>query len=110
MKRILPAVFILLLALTGCASEPEVKGPSQDALKALSEEARGVPVAVPAFAQTAPSRAQEAYLLAYAHSDLLKQMPCYCGCGSSGHDHNAHCFIQDKGKDGNVQWDRMGAT
>ncbi|GGA52917.1 hypothetical protein GCM10007416_27530 [Kroppenstedtia guangzhouensis] len=110
MRRILPVIFILTVALAGCASEPEVKGPSQDSLKALSEEARTVQVQLPEFVREAPPRAQEAYSLAYAHTYLLTDMPCYCGCGSSGHEHNAHCFIQDKDKDGNVQWDRMGAT
>lgn len=110
LRRILPVIFILTVALAGCASEPEVKGPSQDSLKALSEEARTAQVQLPEFVREAPPRAQEAYSLAYAHTYLLTDMPCYCGCGSSGHEHNAHCFIQDKDKDGNVQWDRMGAT
>lgn len=110
MRRILPVIFILTVALAGCASEPEVKGPSQDSLKALSEEAQTAQVQLPEFVREAPPRAQEAYSLAYAHTYLLTDMPCYCGCGSSGHEHNAHCFIQDKDKDGNVQWDRMGAT
>ncbi|SMO34154.1 Protein of unknown function with PCYCGC motif-containing protein [Melghirimyces algeriensis] len=100
----------LLLGLMGCSSETQENGPTENRLAALSKEAENIPVQLPDFALQAPPQAQEAYRLAYAHSDVLKHMPCYCGCGSSGHKHNAHCFIKDKGEDGNVAWDRMGAT
>lgn len=30
-------------------------------------------------------------------SALLEQVPCYCGCGSGGHEHARHCFWTDDG-------------
>ncbi len=108
MKRALLLGLMLLLALTGCSGA--TSGPSEESLQDLTKEAEQVKVELPEFILSAPPRAQEAYRLAYAHTDLLEHMPCYCGCSSQGHGHNAHCFIQDKGEDGNVAWDRMGAT
>ncbi len=41
---------------------------------------------------------KEAYLFALEHGDILEQVPCYCGCYRSGHQHNRHCFYDDNGQ------------
>jgi len=116
MKKMIWSLLLFLL-LVGCSSEdtPQpsdegAKGPSQESLAALSEEAEKVEVDLPDFVREAHPKAQETYKLAYAHQDVLKYMPCYCGCGDTGHEHNLHCFIQDVKSDGEVVWDRMGYT
>ncbi len=41
-----------------------------------------------------PPAFQEAYLFAKTNPKLLKQFPCYCGCGQSvGHRSNLDCFV-----------------
>ena len=41
---------------------------------------------------------REAYMFAQERSELLEQLPCYCGCVHMGHRHNRDCYIDDKGK------------
>ena len=84
-------------------------GAVAESLAALSEEAEKVDVDLPDFV-VKESQGPETYKLAYAHQDVLKYMPCFCGCGDTGHEHNLHCFIQDVKSNGEVVWDRMGYT
>jgi hypothetical protein len=40
---------------------------------------------------------------------VLKFVPCYCGCESSGHPHNESCFVKSRDASGNVtEWDTHG--
>jgi Protein of unknown function with PCYCGC motif len=44
--------------------------------------------------KTLPASFQEAYLFAKTNPKILKQFPCYCGCGQSvGHKSNLDCFV-----------------
>ncbi|MDC0764672.1 MULTISPECIES: PCYCGC domain-containing protein [Brevibacillus] len=49
------------------------------------------------------------YKVAAANRELLKSIPCYCGCGeSAGHEHNGNCFIKEEKSDGSIVWDDHG--
>lgn len=42
-------------------------------------------------------------------TEVLKWMPCYCGCAeSANHKSNLNCFIKEVKKDGSVVWDDHG--
>ena len=45
--------------------------------------------------RSAPPVVQEAYRFAIANPEVLSNLPCYCGCGSVGHESNLDCFIQE---------------
>jgi hypothetical protein len=50
-----------------------------------------------------------AYEFAALHPEVLKYVPCYCGCEQSGHQHNESCFIASRDADGRVvSWDTHG--
>ena len=51
-----------------------------------------------------------AYAYAARRGDVLKYMPCYCGCESQGHGSNEDCFVKGKRAAGVPQWDPMGYT
>lgn len=111
--------FLGICLLVGCTGQDDspvrpsgegVRGPSQESLAALSEVAEKVEVDPPDFVDEGLPKARETYKLAYAHRDVLKYMPCFCGCGDNGHGHNLHCFIQDVKPNGEVVWERMGHT
>ncbi len=38
--------------------------------------------------------AEEAYQYALQHPDILRYIPCYCGCGAMGHRSNLDCYIK----------------
>ncbi len=56
-------------------------------------------------AQEAPTRVREAYQFAVANPDLMKQIPCYCGCGTMGHTSNYACYVKEAKPDGSVNFD-----
>ena len=49
------------------------------------------------------------YDFAAQHPEILKYVPCYCGCGEQGHKANESCFVARRDAKGNVlQWDEHG--
>lgn len=101
------AVTAALLAGCGGASG---EGPSAEAVRALSDEAQHIQVALPDFVATSSSEVQNIYRLAYVHRDVLRYMPCYCGCADEGHTSDLDCFLREGGPSGSIKWDPMGHT
>ena len=64
----------------------------------------------PGFAPGRPVDITRAvYDFAAQHPEVLKYVPCYCGCESSGHPHNESCFVKTRDAQGNVTaWDSHG--
>ena len=62
--------------------------------------------ALPENLRKAPPNAREAYRFAIANRDVLRQIPCYCGCGAE-HQSNAECYIKEVKADGSVVFDPM---
>ena len=60
---------------------------------------------MPANVQSAPVTVQEAYQFAAANPDVMKQIPCYCGCGSMGHTSNYSCYVSSVNDIGNITFD-----
>jgi hypothetical protein len=44
------------------------------------------------------------------HSEVLRYIPCYCGCVDVGHISNEDCFIDRRPADGRTVYDPMGKT
>jgi hypothetical protein len=79
---------VLVLAgglLAGCAS-PSSAEPSHELHMAPLHE-------MPMDVQEAPVRVQEAYQFAVANPEVVKELPCYCGCGPIGHKNNYDCYV-----------------
>lgn len=90
-------VFILASWISACSAEssqPDLR------LAPLSD--------LPQKIQDAPTQVREAYQFALANQDVLKYIPCYCGCGREGHTSVKDCFVQEVRADGTVIWDEMG--
>ena len=54
---------------------------------------------------SAPVVVQQAYQFNSANPEVMKQIPCYCGCGSIGHTSNYACYIASVGEDGKISYD-----
>lgn len=63
--------------------------------------------ALPADIRQAPAEVREAYRFAIANREILRYIPCYCGCGTVGHTSNASCYLKDSSTPGNLIFDRM---
>lgn len=59
---------------------------------------------MPAEVKQASVSVQEAYRFNIANPELMKQIPCYCGCGDMGHASNYACYVQDN-TDGKITFD-----
>ena len=62
---------------------------------------------LPADIRRAPAEVVEAYRFAVANREILRYIPCYCGCGAEGHTSNASCYVKDFSTPGNLVFDRM---
>lgn len=51
----------------------------------------------PEYVASATQRTQAAYAFSLARPDLLRFLPCYCGCVAMEHDSNLDCFIKPGG-------------
>jgi hypothetical protein len=55
--------------------------------------------------QSAPVSVQQAYQFVIANPELMKQIPCYCGCGSIGHTSNYSCYVSGVDEKGSITFD-----
>jgi len=60
---------------------------------------------MPADVQSAPVTVQTAYQFAAANPDVMKNIPCYCGCGNIGHSSNYDCYVSNVDDKGSVTFD-----
>ena len=68
------------------------------------------PLPAMGFAPVRPMNIVRAtYDFAAQHPEVLKYVPCYCGCGADGHSANESCFVARRDARGNVlEWDTHG--
>lgn len=61
------------------------------------------------FASARPAPlTRAAYEFAARHPEVLRHMPCFCGCERNGHRNNEDCFIARRGADGRPEWNPHG--
>ena len=54
---------------------------------------------------------QDAHMFTADHPEVSSFIPCYCGCGQSGHQDNADCFVRGRDAQGKVtEWEPHGAA
>ena len=82
-----------LIALPGCSSRP-----SGDLHRTALDQ-------MPAEVQTAPTVVQEAYRFAAANPDVMRRIPCYCGCGPIGHKSSYSCYVSRVDDQGRITFD-----
>lgn len=94
-------LLILLVLLSGSLSACGGKDASNNdpdlAMASLEQ--------MPEMVQSAPATVRQAYQFAAANPDVMKGIPCYCGCGSMGHTSNYSCYVSNVGADGKVNYD-----
>ncbi len=92
---IVPLIAILVLAaLPACSSS------------AQAATAHLMPMdQLPGQVQSAPAAVRTAYQFAAANPDLMKGVPCYCGCGGIGHTSNYSCYVSGVDSQGGITYD-----
>ena len=101
MKRPLKLMFVLMVigilpaSLPACATQTQ----ADLHMTALDE--------MPAQVRSAPVTVQEAYQFSSANPDLMKNIPCYCGCGNVGHTSNYSCYVKEVKPSGEIVFDQL---
>ena len=56
-----------------------------------------------------PEIIQATYKFAAEHPEVLRYIPCFCGCDKSGHRSSEDCFVKSRAKNGDVtEWNDHG--
>jgi hypothetical protein len=115
MRRFSTVLVVLTLAAGGgfALAQPAAKKTAPATTPVPSAAAQKItypPIPTPGFAPGRPvDQARAVYQFAAEHPEVLKYVPCYCGCESSGHPHNESCFVKRRDAKGNVvEWDPHG--
>jgi len=84
--------------------------PSADAMPARVPDASELPpLPLVPFPTPRPlDVVRAAYEFAALHPEVMRYVPCYCGCERSGHGDNEDCFVRSRDANGNVTWDAHG--
>lgn len=64
----------------------------------------------PAFVTQADPEVKALYEFNIQNGDLMRYMPCFCGCGNDGHRNNRDCYVRQVNPDGSVVLDSMAPT
>jgi hypothetical protein len=107
---LVPAAFALMAAACGGAASP----PSAGAAAVSSTVRQGYdgllpPLPTVQFASARPAPiTRAAYEFAARHPEVLRHIPCFCGCERNGHGNNEDCFIARRNADGSPEWSPHG--
>jgi predicted small secreted protein len=101
-QRTVFAILILMLlssgVLSACSGNTASKSGADNLAMASMKD-------MPADVKSAPTTVKQAYQFAVANPDILKQIPCYCGCGAMGHTSNYSCYVQSVDEKGAITFD-----
>ena len=64
----------------------------------------------PDYVTDAEPEVKRLYEFQITHGDLMRYMPCFCGCGNDGHRSNRDCYVKAIKLDGSVVLDSMAPT
>ena len=90
--RMLILGILISLLITACGSAAQPMGDMK-----MAPESQ-----LPAEMKDQPARVKDAYRFAIANPDLLKQIPCFCGCVAEQHESNYNCYVAEDGGPGSV--------
>ena len=102
MNRLRKVISLIIIGLIALTSLPACTTQSQESDIHLDMTSMDQ---MPAEVQSAPVTVQEAYQFASANPDVMKDIPCYCGCGNVGHTSNYACYVSSTDDKGNIKFD-----
>ncbi len=117
MRKILFLLFSICLVLAACSQQGENDEEHHDhdvghvdhLANGDIQEVTASTEVLPSFLETQSDDMRLVYQAAAKAHDVLKWMPCYCGCGeNAGHLNNFNCFVSEIKENGEVVWDDHG--
>lgn len=92
-------ILLSLLSILLLAALPACSGGAKNDLSMMPLSG------MPSEVRSAPAVVQQAYRFAAANPEVMKQIPCYCGCGSMGHTSNYSCYVTGVDANGAISFD-----
>ena len=111
--RTLVPVAVLVMAAACGSQEPArnaastTQAPGPAAKPGYNGDLPPLPVVQFASARPEPIT-RAAYEFAARHPEVLKHVPCFCGCERNGHGNNEDCFVARRKADGSPEWSPHG--
>lgn len=102
MNSLRKVIFLILIGLIALTSLPACTSQSPESDVHLDMTSMDQ---MPAEVQSAPVTVQASYQFASANPDIMKNIPCYCGCGNVGHTSNYACYVSSTDDKGNIKFD-----
>jgi hypothetical protein len=105
--------------VSACGDDGATQNPSSSGLAArfaqfsAAEEpnAELSKIVWPSFVSAAKPEIRTLYEFQLTHGELMRYIPCYCGCGrTAGHKNNRDCYVQKVNPDGSAVLDSMAPT
>ena len=93
-RLIFGALSAILVGCSGSSTTTTGRAPAMASMAMMPDAVRN-----------AAAVTQEAYQFAVANPEILKGIPCYCGCGGMGHTSNYSCYVQRVSSTGAIQFD-----
>jgi predicted small lipoprotein YifL len=113
--RVFLATALTALAIAGCGRSGPASGtPAATTTPPAVQERLGYdgalpPLPVVQFASARPAPIiRAAYEFAARHPDVLRHIPCFCGCERNGHGNNEDCFVAKRNADRSPEWSPHG--
>jgi hypothetical protein len=95
---LLLASFVILSGLLSACSERDANNGEQNQVMASMDQ-------MPSDVKNAPVAVHQAYQFNIANLDVMKLIPCYCGCGAMGHTSNYSCYVSGVDSKGKVVYE-----
>jgi hypothetical protein len=91
-------------------STPAQAPPASGAAARKEVGYRGPLPPIPMSPQAAgpPEVIRAIYEFAARRPDVMRHVPCFCGCERNGHQDNEDCFVASRAADGRPEWDTHG--
>jgi hypothetical protein len=68
-----------------------------------------LPAIDPRLLPRPPETIRSVYRFAAEHPEVLRYMPCFCGCNEMGHRSSEDCFVKTRSRGGTVtEWNEHG--
>jgi hypothetical protein len=117
-------VFLLALPIAGatgiaCSSKRGQSSQTREDFSARFSQYKAAPepngdlakVVWPSYVTDAGPEVKLLYEFQVTHGNLMRYMPCFCGCGNFAHHRsNRDCYVKEVRPDGSVVLDPMAPT
>ncbi len=83
------------------ARSPSISGPRAEAWDPTWDP---LPTKNPALAESS----RDVYTFAARRPEVVRHIPCFCGCSRGGHTSVESCFVTERDANGRPKWNPMG--